>query len=251
MVPQVTSAEDLTFIHEECDEETGNCHTTFAYFDKNDTGYFGNLSLPKHEIKLEQLAFALTPVPDEHLFPEWAGSGVKLTEAPETSPFNIYIKRPSIVLYDVFREHDVLDLIPKDLLEEAKVMEMLSQHPHPHVIRYHGCHVRRHRIVGLVLDRHSNTLADYLKKNVGSLDESRFMQALKSAIYHLHSIKWTHNDLHPNNIMVDESGGQGGPRGAKGWIEGEMKDYHTSDSSHDLFALEKLRTWLESPAFND
>ncbi|KAM7185626.1 Protein kinase-like domain containing protein [Rhypophila sp. PSN 637] len=145
-------------------------------------------------------------------------------------------------------------------------MEMLSQHPHPHIIRHHGCHVRRHRIVGLVLDRSANTLADYLKKNIGSLDKGRFMQALKSAIYHVHSINWTHNDLHPNNILVDEVGMPvlidfGSAReigaklrtswGTKRWIEGDMKDYHMSDSGYDIFALEKIRIWLESPAFND
>jgi hypothetical protein len=43
----------------------------------------------------------------------------------------------------------------------------------------------------------------------------------------------------------------GTSRGTKGWINGEIKDYHTSDYRHDLFALEKIHTWLNTPTFND
>lgn len=266
MAPQLTTLEDLAFLHEECDDETGKPRTTFALFDKDDNAYFGSLDIPKRDLKLEQIALALTPVPDEHLFPEWTRSGVGLTKAPEMLPSNIFIKRPSIILYDVFRKHNALSLIPKDLLEEAKVMQMLSQRSHPHIIRYHGCYVRRGRIVGLVLDRHSQELVELLRNKVGTVDKGPFMQALESAIRHLHSLNWAHNDLHPGNILVDQAGMPvlidfgsareigtklGTSRGTKGWIEGEMKDYHTSDSGHDLFALEKIRLWLDSPTFDN
>ncbi|KAK4117540.1 kinase-like protein [Canariomyces notabilis] len=241
-------------------------HTTFALFDKDDIAYFGNLNIPKCDINLEQIAFALTPVPDEDIFPEWTCSGEGLTRAPETLPSNIYVKRPNMSLYDVFQKHNVLKLIPKGLLEEAKAMEMLSQHPHPHIIRYHGCYVRRGRIVGLILDRHPCTLADYLRNKAGSVDKERFMKALESAIGHLHSLNWAHNDLNPSNILVNEAGmpvlidfgsaqeigaALGSSRGTQGWIDGEMKDYDTSDSGHDLFALEKIRAWFDSPTFDD
>lgn len=169
-------------------------------------------------------------------------------------------------MYDIFQEHNVLDLIPKDFLEEAKAMEMLSQHLHPNIIRYHGCRVRHGHITGLVLDRHPNTLTNYLKNKVGSIDKEAFMQALSSAIYHLHSLGWAHNDLNPSNILVDEKdmpvlidfgsarkiGAKlGTSRGTKGWINGDMKDYHTSDERHDFFALEKIRIWLNDPIFDD
>lgn len=92
------------------------------------------------------------------------------------------------------------------------------------------------------------------------------MRVLESAINHLHSLGWAHNDLHPNNITVDEKGVPividfgsarefgaklGTSRGAKGWIDKDMKDYHTSDMRHDLFALEKIRTWLDDPVLDD
>ena len=267
MAPQVAACEDLTFFHEEFDEVTGEFqNTTFAVVDEDDTAYFGKSNHPKSNINLNQLTSALTPIPDDDIFPRWMPSNVELTRAQNTPPPNIYIKRPNLPLYDIFQEHNVLDLIPKGFLEEAKTMEMLSQHPHPNIIRYHGCRVRRGRITGLVLDRHPNTLTDYLKNSVGSVDKQAFMQSLSSAIYHLHSLGWAHNDLNPNNVLVDEDGMPvlidfgsareigtklGTSRGTKGWIDQDMKDYHTSDKCHDFFALDKIRVWLDGPVFDD
>lgn len=267
MVPQVTTWEDLAFLHEEFDEETGKFqHTTFAAVDKDDIVYFGKLSQLKQDITFEQITFALNPVPDSDLFPEWSPSEAALTKAPDELPPNVYIKRPNLKLYDIFQEHNVLNLIPKGLLDEAKAMELLSQHPHPNIISYHGCHIRRGRITGLILDRHPHTLTDYLKNRVGSVDKEPFMHALRLAIGHLHSLGWAHNDLNPTNVLVDEAGMPvlidfgsareagaklGTSRGTKGWIDGEIKDYHTSDYRHDLFALEKISTWLDSPTFDE
>lgn len=165
--------------------------------DEDDIAYFGKSNHPKNNINFEQLTSALAPIPDDDIFPEWMPSDVELTWAQDTLPPSVYIKRPNLSLYDIFREHNVLDLIPKGLLEEAKVMEMLSQHLHPNIIRYHGCRVRRGRITGLVLDRHPNTLTDYLKNKVGSVDKESFVQFLNSAIYHLHSLGWAQNLFMP------------------------------------------------------
>jgi hypothetical protein len=42
----------------------------------------------------------------------------------------------------------------------------------------------------------------------------------------------------------------GTSRGTKGWIDGDMKDYHTSDKKHDFYALGKIRSWLDEPIFD-
>lgn len=82
------------------------------------------------------------------------------------------------------------------------------------------------------------------------------MAALESAIYHLHSLGWAHNDLNPGNILVNEAGmpvlidfGSSHKfgkqlttsRGTKGWIDRDMKDYTTSEKRHDTSALWKIR----------
>lgn len=266
MAPRVAAWEDLNFFHQEVDDETGVCCTTYAVVDEDDMAYFGKSNHPADNISFEQLTSALAPIADDDIYPEWNPSDAELTKAQDALLPNVYIKRPNLPLYDIFQEHDVLDLIPKDFLEEARTMEMLSQHLHPNIIRYHGCRVRRGRITGLVLDRHPRTLTDYLKNKVGSVDTEAFMQALSSAIHHLHSLGWAHNDLNPGNILVEEEGMPvlidfgsarkigaklGTSRGTKGWIEVDMKDYHTSDKRHDFFALDKIRMWLNEPVFDE
>lgn len=91
------------------------------------------------------------------------------------------------------------------------------------------------------------------------------MDALESVIKHLHKLGWAHNDLTPGNILVSESGTPvlidfGGCqkfatklkyiRGTKEWIEGEIEDYTMSEAQHDIFALGKIRAWLDDPALD-
>ena len=255
---KITTREGLAFFHEKVDVETGILqHTTFAVADQDGIAYLGKSDLPKRDITFQQLASVLEPIPDDNLFPKWEPENTELTHALEdTLPHNICIKRPDLALYDIFHQHNALNILPKGFLEEANIMEVISKHPHPNIIRYHGYRVRRAYITGLVLERHPRTLIDFLKNKVGFVDKESFMGALESAIHLLHSLGLAHNDLHPANILVDEKGAPvlidfgstretgaklGTSRGTKGWINGEMKDYHTSDKNHDLLALEKIR----------
>ncbi|POS74212.1 serine/threonine-protein kinase [Diaporthe helianthi] len=262
MAANVTSWEDLVFFHEEVNGETGEFeYSTFALVDEYDVAYFGRTNHPRHNVTLEQLTSAIFPIPDDTIFPDWALHREKLTLAQDTI-LHVYIKRPNLPLYDVFKEHSVLELIPQGLVEEARVMEVLAQHPHPNIVHYHGCRVRRGRITGLVLDRHPNTLNDYLRNKVGTVDKEPFMKAIELAIHHLHSLDFAHDDINPGNILIDVEGmpilidfgsarligGKlGTSRGTKRWIAGDLKDYHTSDKEHDFFALEKIRNWLDEP----
>lgn len=80
--------------------------------------------------------------------------------------------------------------IPALILDEAQALELVSQKPHPGLIGYHGCRVRRGRITGLVLDRHGDGLKQNFKHNMGPIDKERFMFALEVAVEHLHSMGW-------------------------------------------------------------
>ena len=263
---EVTDRAELNFLSEEFDPESGEFqYTEFAVI-HDDVAYFGQLNIPKLEISFQQLSSALNPIPDEEIFPAWPPADGKLTQAPETVPANIYVKRPSLALYSVFKEHNVLHLLSQGLMEEAQIMEVLSRHPHPNIICYYGCQVRRGRVTGLVLDRHPADLTNYLKNGMGTVDKEPFMEALESAVHHLHSLGLAHNDLNPKNILVNEarmpvlidlgSCHEVGrnlttSRGTKGWIDEDMKDYTTSEKRHDIYALAKIRAWLDKPAFED
>ncbi|ORY58484.1 kinase-like domain-containing protein [Pseudomassariella vexata] len=267
MAPQVTSWDEVARMSEKTDRETGGFwYTMFAVLDDDDDAvYYGQLTIPQVDITLEQLTAALSPLPDEILYPGWPTCDVQLTQAPENLPADIYIKRPDVEMYSVFRDHNVLHLISAQLLQEAKTMQFLSQHTHPNIIRFHGCRVRRGHITGLIFNRHPYDLNDHLKNNIGPVLKEPFMEALGSAVNHLHSLGWAHNDLNPTNIMVNANGmpvlidfgsampvGEklGTSRGNEKWIEGSMADYDTSETSHDAFALEKIREWLEEMTLN-
>lgn len=126
--------------------------------------------------------------------------------------------------------------------------------------------MRRGLITGLVLDRHSHDLSEYVKHAIGTIDKGSFMEALESAMHHLHAIGWTHNDLRPQNILVSQTGmpvliDLGAfhkigdklttSRGTSGWIDGAMDDHNTSEAQHDKSALHKIRKWLDEPTFVD
>lgn len=265
MAPRITSWGDLTFVSEERDRKSGQfLHTSFTTIDNSDSLYHGQLEIPRAQVTFDQVTRSLKRVPDDEIFPTWPASGMKLTQAPETLTVMVHIKRPALDLYEMLKECNQLHQLSEMLLAEAQVMEMLSQHPHPNIIRYYGCRVMRGHITGLVMDRHPHDLDTYLKEGVGMLDKTSFMNALESSIHHLHARGWAHNDLTPTNILVN---GDGMPilidfggcqpvgtrlkyiRGTKGWIDGEIEDYSISDERHDLSALAKIGAWLDELMF--
>ncbi|GAP89015.1 putative serine threonine protein kinase [Rosellinia necatrix] len=265
MAPQITSWEELLWVSEEVDEDTGDFQYTMFAKVEDDMIYYGQLDKPKADISFQHATDSLARIPDDVIFPQWS-RGLPLTMAPEELPPDVFIKRPRLALYDIFSKHNVVHLLPKGLVEEAEAMEALGSRPHPNIVRYYGCHVRRGYLTGLVLERHPYNLASYLKSGHIIQDKGLFMESLESAIHHLHSLGWAHNDLNPTNILVTEDGRPilidfgstrrigdklSTSRGTKGWIDCEMKDYTTSDTRHDASALTKVRTWLDNPTFED
>jgi len=147
-------------------------------------------------------------------------------------------------------------LLPKLILQEVQTLELLQHTPHPNIICYHGCLIRRGRIVGIVLDRHSMTLEQRLKDSMRYLDVETCMSKITSAISHIHTLKLAHNDPTPMNIVVDDDDtpfiidfGSCQPFGCElitagtpGWIE---EDFTHSAQNHDEIASSKIRAWLE------
>jgi serine/threonine protein kinase len=264
MAPQVTSLQDLDLLCEASDVETHDVlYTTFAVIDADDVIYFGQLDAPSGEISYEQFTSALSRIPDEEIYPELPPDE-QLTMAPEGLAPDFYIKRPKLTAYEDHKEQDVLSGMREAMLEEAHALQIVSQHPHPNIIRYHGCRVQRGRVTGLVLDRYNTRLKEYLRNDVGTIDKESFMAALESAVSHLHSIGLAHNDINPANIMVNDAGmpvlidfGSSHKigekmttcRGTPGWID-EEDDYTMSLESHDTCGLGKIRVWLDQPKFD-
>ncbi|KAK4038635.1 kinase-like protein [Parachaetomium inaequale] len=265
MAPQITAFSDLTRLAEVFDKDPENVlYTEFHVIDEDDVVYHGQIKTSKLKISLAQYSAALPSVPDEELYPELPADA-KFTLAPENiTKDTLYLKRPRVDFYGDYKEQNVVELLPLMLLEEIHALEIVSQHPHPNIVRYYGCRVRRGRITALVLDRYSHDLKEYLRDGVGTIDKKPFMAGLESAVQHLHALGLAHNDINPRNIMVNEAGTAvlidfgscrevgrklGVSRGTPGWIEGEESDYDTSGKGHDLFAVERIRVWLDDPTF--
>lgn len=155
--------------------------------------YFGQLSAPKLKITLGQYTTALERIPDEHLFPELPLDAHLTVAANDLDVDALYIKRPRLRMYEEYKKDDMLSVIPTLLLDEAGSLQIISQQPHPGIIGYHGCRVRRGRITGLILDKHPHNLKEYLKDGVGEIDKEAFMAALESAVRHLHFLGLAHN----------------------------------------------------------
>ncbi|KAK3340001.1 hypothetical protein B0T25DRAFT_574874 [Lasiosphaeria hispida] len=101
----------------------------------------------------------------------------------------------------------------------------------------------------------------------GTVDNTRFMATLRSAVSHLYSVVGAHNDLSPSNIMAKDGlpvlvnfgscwplgWKMGSSHGTRGGGENSLTGgvFTTADryskTSEDLLALDKLSDWLDGP----
>ena len=253
--PPVTSFQDLAIV-ESWDSETKKpMYVTFYLVTPDERVWLGRSFKSKRDITLAECSAALAPIRDDEIYPEIPPDH-HLAIAPENlDDSSAFVKRPGLDSYEAMKGSEY---IPKAVLDETLIMEHISQTPHPNIVRYHGCRVRRGRITALVLERLDQTLAQYLSTpDVRPLDTVPFVEALESAVRHLHALGLAHNDINPYNIMVKGgmpvlidfgSCGRFGERlqslGSEGWFE---EEFSTSEKKHDAFALRKLREWIRKP----
>ncbi|KAF2176495.1 serine/threonine-protein kinase-like protein [Zopfia rhizophila CBS 207.26] len=255
--PQMISVRDLSPLYEafsEEDDDQGNpifLYSSFGFINKANYAYFGKAELRKFDLTPKDIRKSLKLLPDNDVYPK-APSNITTWAIPTSS--NVFVKGPKLHL-------DFLGTgqLPKLVLQEVEITELLMRKPHPNIIRYHGCLIRRGRIVGIVLDRYPMTLKERLENGRHDFNVDKFMEKMTSAVAHLHSLGLAHNDLHPMNIMIDEADddkpviidfGSCQPfgyklitAGTRGWID---EDFAYSAQDHDEIALGKLQTWLKA-----
>jgi serine/threonine protein kinase len=253
--PWLRSVRDLTVLAEvfsDEDDENGNpifLYSTFGYITDQFTAYFGQSELRKYKLTPEIIMEELRPVPDDDVFPEAPSDITVAAISVKDEEFFIKWLKLNIVFLGT-------NELPKLVLQEARIMEILLQNPHPNIFRYYGSLVERGRIIGFALDRHPRTLQQRLDQNTRSFDGEGCLGKIRSATQHLHSLGLAHNDLTPMNVVVDEDDspfiidyGSCGPvgetlitAGTPGWID---EEYTVSAQEHDLIALEKIQVWLD------
>ena len=89
------------------------------------------------------------PIELNHVWPRYTP---ELSRASQPLPADCYVKRPSLVHYN--KEFAAKSPPSKLLLEEARICEILLQHPHPNIASYMGCVVNGSRISGLCFVRY-------------------------------------------------------------------------------------------------
>jgi serine/threonine protein kinase len=197
----------------------------------------------------EEYSSALKLVPDDQLYPKVLAD-IQLTLAPEDlDNDSVYIKRPGLTSYKTMKD---TNFIPKALLDETLIMESISKSPHPNIVGYYGCRVRRGHITVIVLEQLKETLTQRASiHSIQELDQDHFLEALESAVDHIHSLRLAQNDINPDNFMTKNGApvlidfGSCQPFGnclqslvTPGWYE-EL--FVTSEKKHDVYSLKKLR----------
>jgi serine/threonine protein kinase len=253
LTSSIKSADDLILI-QYTDPATNAEKTNILFVSEDDEVFFGRSPKVQAQMTLDDYIKALRPIPDAALFPE-VPKDVSLTIAADDDESPSFCKQPGLFQYEPEQNTGT----PKLVLDETLIMETLAKNPHPNIIHYKGCRVRRGRITGIILAEHEETLEQFLlnpEHQHDSLDQEMFLAALDSAVKHLHSLGLAHNDINPGNIMINGSHmpvlidfGSCQPFGKKlqtfgtpGWIE---EEFWTSEKKHDIFGLGKLRQWMK------
>ncbi|OAA67872.1 Protein kinase-like domain protein [Niveomyces insectorum RCEF 264] len=199
------------------------------------------------------------PVSDDHCFcPFPIEEGLMV--APESIfKETVYVKRAGMSFYKTKDGRNEMTVAKDYLMQEARVLQQLSKRPHPNIVGYFGCRVRRGRVVGLVLERLTTSLGEYHNLDELKIDKDMFMTRLRLAVDHLHALGYAHNDINPNNIMIRNGqpvlidfdaarpfGAELGKAGSPGWSpDNEEDSWKVSSKDNDYYALNLLQERLE------
>ncbi len=173
-----------------------------------------------------------------------------------------WLKQPSLEDY-------LSSELEAQMSHEIEMCELVQQARHTNLAAYRGCLVENGRVKGLLFDKYHCTLLE--KVNPQRLSKVHFvetdrhlvdglmrgwMQQLRSAVRHLHTLGYVHNDITPANIMLDEKetpvlidfGGlcRAGAslQNVKRTIGWHDEAVVLAQDSNDLEALEEIEVWL-------
>lgn len=138
----------------------------------------------------------LIKIPNDRIFPRYEEG---LTIAPDPLPHNVYIKSPRLI---DFNDTHISHNLGFHLLHEARVCELLKKNPHPNIAQYHGCIVKNGRIRGLVFKRYPLSLRRRATEHI-PINIHHTVKYVKQAIKHMHTLDIAHNNIGPDNIMMD------------------------------------------------
>ncbi|KAF5000376.1 hypothetical protein FGRMN_1844 [Fusarium graminum] len=189
-----------------------------------------------------------TLIPGKHIWPRFSSS---LTAAPEKILQYCFVKHAKVCNYDPEQKGRNIKNI---VLAEAEIGELLMDHHHPNIARYWGCDVVDGRIRGLCYGKYVMTLSERAESGV-PLDVEYCLQGIRDGLDHLHGLGLAHNDINPNNIMLDAGdnpviidfdsckpeGEHLLKRGTPNW---SIESSRTSSRENDFYGLRKIEEYF-------
>jgi serine/threonine protein kinase len=214
------------------------------------------------DAEFERLLRSMSRIPDHDIYPVFE-EGITRFE-PQTSTQDYFLKQPNISIYK--GNDDVAQL----MLAEARANQRFLAHSHVNLGSYLGCVVHGGRIVSLAFPKYIGTLADRVSKarqlgpaHFPAEERERCINGIQSAVRHLHSLGYAHNDISACNIMFDSSGtamlidldscAPIGEKVKKGGVVGGWRgpffwkqEFKQSSIECDELSLQYVQNWLIS-----
>jgi hypothetical protein len=196
----------------------------------------------------------LRPVPLENINPLIPDGFTRVAlDAVTHNKDDYYLKAPSFMYED---SEPGRTFVADCLLNEAKVLEQLRGHPHPHIAQYFGCVIKEGRITQICLKRYQFSLADYAERSLSQQQRQDIYEGVVAAVKHLHSLGLAHNDICPHNVCVDNEGRPAivdfdsclpfGEKLLKGVAADAYGGNQVSAAENDLQGLEDFKEFLDS-----
>ncbi|KAH8169261.1 protein kinase domain-containing protein [Sarocladium implicatum] len=161
--------------------------------------------------------------------------------------------------------------LEENMAHEIDMCEVVRKHPHENLATYYGCVVTgEKKVSGLLFEKYDRSLRDMV--NSEGLNNTHFiasgrtqvrpemrnwLERLREAVKHLHSLGYVHNDITPANIMIDDEGsrpvlidfGSMCHVGESLARVGRTMEWHDPSVTHaaeqnDLDALTEIETWM-------
>ncbi|SJL14763.1 uncharacterized protein ARMOST_18231 [Armillaria ostoyae] len=144
------------------------------------------------------------------------------------------------------------------MIQEARVGEILMNHPHRNVAQYYGYVEKDGLMAGLCFKRYGQALDDAVEKGVilrSDIESS--LDQVKKGIEHIHGLGLVHNDINPSRIMLDADGTlviidfDSCRNPGESMLDGKCGTFPfsnektTSTFENDFYGIEKIREWME------
>jgi len=153
------------------------------------------------------------PIPMKLFMGRWHTS---LTESPQPIPTDSFLKSPLIILDDDYTSDGTVKgdkqnsrdfrAPGSDMFEEAKIYEILKQHPHPNICIYYGCVRNGDYFTAICLKKYERSVYDAVTNGDGTLVPHAVLGGISKGLHFLHALGLVHNDINPANIMLDHEG---------------------------------------------